>query len=104
MQTWVAVQEPFEPGSEEAAQPGHLLHVQRHFWQEEKNLLSVGAPGNPLQVSIPLNGNRLQRLTQKQTWVAVQEPFEPPAQFQCCRPVGGRRQRVYCPKRGNFCN
>ena len=25
-------------------------------------------------------------------------------QFQCCRPVGGRGQRVYCPRRGNFCN
>ena len=28
----------------------------------------------------------------------------PAAQFQCCRPVGGRGQRVYCPRRGNFCN
>ena len=23
--------------------------------------------------------------------------------LQCCRPVGGRGQRVYCPRRGSFC-
>ena len=25
-------------------------------------------------------------------------------EFQCCRPLGGRGQRVYCSRRGNFCN
>ena len=25
-------------------------------------------------------------------------------QVQCCRPLGGRGQRVYCPRSGRFCN